>query len=261
VSVEVWGSGNHQPDAILANGVVSKTAGPWTPAVAALLRHLEAAGFPGAPRVAGEAAYTYVPGSSPHPRAWSDDAVAGVGTLLRGVHDATADFTPPPDAVWQPTLLRDLPGSDPVFGHCDTGPWNIVGAGGRAEAFIDWEFAGPVDRLWELAATVWLNAQLHDDDIAEMHGLPDAATRMRQARAIVDGYGLAAGRRAGLLDRLHDVAIHAAGAEAIAYAVTPDSTAAVSDDGFPVLWSIAWRARSASWIARHREELGRALLS
>jgi hypothetical protein len=192
--------------------------------------------FRGAPRVAGDAAYTYVPGSSPHPRAWPDEAVAGVGVLL-----------------------RDLPGSDPVYGHCDTGPWNIVGSGGRPDAFIDWEFAGPVDRLWELAETVWLNAQLHDDDVAERHGLPDAAARMRQARAIVDGYGLAAGRRADLVDRIQDVAIHAARAEAVAYAVTPESTAAVSDDGVPVLWAVAWRARSASWIARHRAQLRRAI--
>jgi hypothetical protein len=215
---------------------VTKRSGPWTPAVAALLRHLDAAGFAGAPRAAGDAAYTYVPGSSPHPRAWPDEAVAGVGVLL-----------------------RDLPGSDPVYGHCDTGPWNIVGSGGRPDAFIDWEFAGPVDRLWELAETVWLNAQLHDDDVAERHGLPDAAARMRQARAIVDGYGLAAGRRADLVDRIQDVAIHAARAEAVAYAVTPESTAAVSDDGVPVLWAVAWRARSASWIARHRAQLRRAI--
>jgi hypothetical protein len=259
VTVEVWGNGTHRPDATLADGIVTKRTGPWTPAVAALLRHLEAAGFEGAPRVAGEAAYTYVPGSSPHPGAWPDEAVAGVGVLLRGLHDAAAGFTPPPDAVWQATMLRDLPGSDPVYGHCDTGPWNIVGSGGRPEAFIDWEFAGPVDRLWELAETVWLNAQLHDDDVAERHGLPDAAARMRQARAIVDGYGLAAGRRADLVDRIQDVAIHAARAEAVAYAVTPESTAAVSDDGVPVLWAVAWRARSASWIARHRAQLRRAI--
>jgi hypothetical protein len=261
VSTEVWGSGAHRPDATLADGVITKRAGPWTPAVAALLRHLEAAGFAGAPRVVGEARYAYVNGSSPHPRAWSDDAVAGVGVLLRGVHDATAGFTPPPDAAWQATMLRDLPGDDPVFGHCDTGPWNIVGAGGRAGAFIDWEFAGPVDRLWELAETVWLNAQLHDDDIAAMHGLPDTAARLRQARAIVDGYRLAAARRAELADRIGDVAIHAARSEAVTYAVTPESTAAVGDDGYPVLWGVAWRARSASWIARHRAALRRALLS
>jgi hypothetical protein len=256
--LDSWGSGTRS-DAVLLDGVVHKTAGPWTPAVFALLRHLEAAGFGGAPRVAGDG-YGFVPGESPHPHAWSDEAVGGVGALLRRLHDATAGFVPPAGAVWQANWLRDLGGDDIVFGHCDTGPWNIVGENGRAGAFIDWEFAGPVDRLWELAETVWLNAQLFDDDIAEAQGLPDAAARARQARAIVDGYGLARAARDELVDRLSDVAVHGARHEAVAEGVTIDSTAAVAENGYPVLWAVAWRARSASWIARHRQMIRRAVV-
>ncbi|GAA3921003.1 phosphotransferase [Actinoplanes auranticolor] len=253
-----WGSGTHVADAVLLDGVVRKAAGPWTPAVFALLGHLERVGFVGAPRVVG-AGYSFVPGESPHPHAWPDDAVGAVGTLLRGLHDATATFTPPAGAVWQPNWLRDLRGTDIVIGHCDTGPWNIVGRYGQAEAFIDWEFAGPVDRLWELAEAVWLNAHLVDDDIAEMHGLPEATARARQARAIVDGYGLPRAARDELVDRLSDVAAHGARHEAVAGGVTIDSTAAVAQNGYPVLWGIAWRARSASWIARHRTMIRRAV--
>jgi hypothetical protein len=142
---------------------------------------------------------------------------------------------------------------------CDTGPWNIIATNGYPQAFIDWEFAGPVDPLWELAETTWLNAQLHDDDIAELHGLPDAATRARHARAIIDGYGLARADREDLCDRLLDVAVHSARAEVLLHGVTADSTTAVADDGYPILWGIAWRARSASWIARNRQLLHRAL--
>ncbi|MBB4741985.1 hypothetical protein BJY16_005444 [Actinoplanes octamycinicus] len=187
--------------------------------------------------------------------------MAGVGVLLRGLHDATASFAPPAGAVWQASWLRDLGGDDVVVGHGDTGPWNIVGAGGRPDALIDWEFAGPVDRLWELAQTVWLNAQLVDDDVAEMQGLPDAHARARQARAIVDGYGLARAERDDLVDRLADVAIHSARHEAVAEGVTIDSTAAVGGNGYPILWGIAWRARSASWIARHRTLIRRVMVA
>jgi hypothetical protein len=253
-----WGSGARPADAVLLDGVVHKTAGPWTPAVFALLRHLEDVGFAGAPRVLGDG-YGFIPGESPHPHAWPDDTVGSVGTLLRGLHDATATFVPPAGAVWQPSGLRDLGGEDIVIGHCDPGPWNIVGRQGRAEAFIDWEFAGPVDRLWELAETVWLNAQLVDDDVAERQGLPDAATRARQARAIVDGYGLPHAARPDLVDRLCDVAIHGARHEAVAHGVTIDSTEAVAGDGYPILWGITWRARSAAWIARHRTMIRRAV--
>jgi hypothetical protein len=253
-----WGSGTHLADAVLLDGVVHKTAGPWTPAVFALLRHLERVGFAGAPRVVGDG-YSFVAGESPHPHAWTDEAVGGVGRLLRGLHDATATFELPTGAVWQPNWLRELDGEDIVIGHCDPGPWNIVGEQGRPEAFIDWEFAGPVDRLWELAETVWLNAQLVDDDIADRQGLPDATARARQARTIIDGYGLPHAARHEFVDRLSDIAIHGARHEAIVAGVTIDSTAAIAENGYPILWSIAWRARSASWIARNRAMIRRVI--
>jgi hypothetical protein len=121
------------------------------------------------------------------------------------------------NTVWQPVWLRELDGDTRVIGHCDTGPWNIIGSNHCPQAFIDWEFAGLVDPLWELAETTWLNAQLHDDDIAELHELPDAATRARQVRAIIDGYGLAGADREHFYDRLLDVAVHSARAEVLAW--------------------------------------------
>ena len=38
-----------------------------------------------------------------------------------------------------------------------------------------------------------------------------------------------------------------------------EAAEAVAPDGYPVLWGIAWRARSASWILRHRSLLRRSL--
>jgi hypothetical protein len=121
----------------------------------------------------------YVEGSSPHPRPWADDVVAGVGRLLRGLHAAAATFVPPPGAAWRPWFDRDLGGSRPVFGHCDTGPWNIIARDGRPVALVDFEFAGPVDAVWELAQAARLNAQLHDDVVAEWCRLADAAAAER----------------------------------------------------------------------------------
>ena len=87
--------------------------------------------------------------------------------MLRGLHDASASFVIPQHAVWRDWYGRSLGGSRPVIGHCDAGPWNIVAVSDMPVAFIDWEKARPVDALFELAQTCWLNAQLHDDDIAE----------------------------------------------------------------------------------------------
>src|SRR5260221_1593157 len=169
VPLEVWGSGAPQSKARQRAGVVYREAGPWSGAVLALLRHLENAGFAAAPRVvgsgfaaAGREMVTYIPGASPQPYAWSEDAVAGVGTLLRELHAAAASFIPPPGACWKAWFGRELPGSQPVIGHCDTGPWNIIARDGRPAALVDFEFAGPVDAIWELAQAACLNAQLHD---------------------------------------------------------------------------------------------------
>jgi hypothetical protein len=260
------GSDSWQSRASLRAGVVYREAGPWSPAVLALLRHLEDAGFAGAPRVAGSGfapdgreMVSYIEGSSPHPHAWAQDAAGEVGVLLAGLHAATATFTPPADAAWKPWFGRRLPGSRPVFGHCDTGPWNIVAVAGRPAALIDFEFAGPVGAEWELAQAAWLNAQLHDDDIAERCGLPGAAARARQVKAILDGYGLPRRERGGFVDKMIAFAVHDARAEAVSAAVAPDTATAMTPSGYPYAWAIAWRARSASWMLTNRSMLQRSV--
>lgn len=264
--LQVEGSGSQQSKASLRDGVVHRRAGPWSAAVLALLRHFEEVGFSGAPRVIGSGfagdgreTVSFIPGESPQPCAWDQQAVGRIGELLKEAHDASASFVPPADARWQNWFGRDLPGSRPVIGHCDLGPWNVIGQDGMPVGFIDWEFAGPVDALWDLTQTAWLNAQLHDDDIAERVGLPDAANRAEQLRSIVDGYRLDGPERADFVERLITIAIHGARAEAVQYGVTPSSTAAVSSSGFPVLWGVAWRARSASWLVSNRSLLERAV--
>jgi hypothetical protein len=264
--LQVWGSAGHPSKAQLRDGVVYREAGPWSPAVLALLRHLEQAGFAGAPRVVGSGfaadgreMVSYVPGASPQPFAWREDAVAGVGKLLRDLHAATAAFTVPPGARWKEWFGRELGGTLPVIGHCDAGPWNIIARDGQAVALIDFEYAGPVDAVWELAEASWLNAQLHDDDIAERVGLPDAAARARHLRAILDGYGLPAAQRACFVDKMITIAVHSARAEAVESGVTPDTSAGVTDTGYPFAWAITWRARSASWMLTNRSRLERAI--
>jgi aminoglycoside phosphotransferase (APT) family kinase protein len=173
--------------------------------------------------------------------------------VVKSLHEATGSFTPASGAVRQDTWLHGIGNdSDLVIGHGDAAPWNIVGRDHRPEALVDWEFAGPIDRLTELAYAVWLNAQLHDDDVAELQGLPDARSRARQMHAILDGYELPSNRRGEVVERMIEVAVHAARAEAVLANVHPDSTDAIDADGYPVLWAITWRARSASWMMRHR---------
>ncbi|MEU7905089.1 aminoglycoside phosphotransferase family protein [Actinoplanes sp. NPDC049118] len=248
------------PSHVIRSGeTIRRPAQPFTGTVHALLRHLEDVGFAGAPRVvgdgidvAGNEVLTYVDGSIVHPHAWTDEGVAQVGRLLRDLHTATAGFRPPPDAVWQHWWMHRQ-GLDSVIGHCDAGPWHTVARDGAPVAFIDWTLAGPVDRLDEVVATGWWHAQLHDDDVAERNDLPDAATRAGQLRLFLDGYELPRADRPGLVGRMIEFAIRDCAAEAVRAGITPDSA-----DPAP-LWALAWRARSAAWMIRHRTLLERAV--
>ena len=143
---------------------------------------------------------------------------------------------------------------DKIIGHCDVAPWNIVARDGMPVALIDWETAGPVDPLVELAQLCWLNAKLHDDIVAQREHLPPLADRARQLAAIVNAYGLTASQRRGFLDQIIQFAICDTAWEADDAAITPETTA------HPIaLWAMAWRARSAAWMIRNRRILETAL--
>ncbi len=237
--------------------VVLRDTGPWTPAVHALLRHLEEVGFRAAPRLIGSGLdqdgremLTFIEGAFTQPGPWTVEGAAALGRMLSDLHQATSTFYPDPGAVWFPWHGRDLGGPDKVIGHCDVAPWNIVARDGVPVGLIDWEFAGPVDPLVELAQLCWLNAKLHDDIVAELKGLPPPAERARQLAAIVDSYGLTAKERAGFFGTIVEFVISDVAWEADDAGVTPEMTA------HPIaLWAMAWRARSAAWIIRNRRTL------
>jgi hypothetical protein len=241
--------------------MVIRNPGPWTPAVHALLRHLQDVEFPAAPRLVGSGlspdgreVLTFIDGEFTQPGPWSLEGAAALGSLLRHLHQATRSFRPPPEAVWFPWHGRDLGSPVKVIGHCDVAPWNIVAREGLPVALIDWETAGPVDPLVELAQLCWLNAKLHDDIVAQREHLPPLAERARQLAAMVDAYGLTVRQRRGFFDRVIEFAICDAAWEADDAAITPETAT------HPVaLWAMAWRARSAAWMIRHRRTLEAAL--
>jgi hypothetical protein len=238
-----------------------RDAGPWTPAVHALLRHLEDVGFAAAPRVVGSGldrdgreVLTFIDGQFTQPGPWSMAGAAAVGRLLRDLHRATRSFRPAPDAVWFPWPGRELGRLVKVIGHCDVALWNVVARHGLPVALIDWETAGPVDPLVELAQLAWLNAKLHDDIVARREHLPPLADRARHLAVIVDAYGLTTRQRRGFLSQIIEFAISDTAWEADAAAVSPEMTA------HPIaLWAMALRARSAAWMIRHRRTLEAAL--
>jgi hypothetical protein len=165
--------------------VVAHPAQPWTPAVHAFLRHLEAEGFEAAPRVAGSGfddagneTLTWLDGTIIADEVWPDPqrSLHEAGAILRRLHEVSRTFIPPPDVRWMPWSLRSR-AAGALISHGNIAPWHVVFSAGRPTGIIGWEYTGPVDPLDEVAVTAWYCAQLFDDDVAERIGLPPAATR------------------------------------------------------------------------------------
>jgi hypothetical protein len=176
---------------------VHRPAQPSTPAVHAVLRHLEAAGFEGAPRVVGfdpegREVVTYLEGevvseTSPWPDwARADDTLRQVGEWLRRLHDTTRTFTPPPDAVWF-TGRPWYPGA--VIAHNDAAPWNAVWRAGSLVGFVDWELASPSSPEQDLAFTALTWVPLLARRLAVTTGFTAFDDRSRRLHLLLDAYG------------------------------------------------------------------------
>nr|WP_234341456.1 aminoglycoside phosphotransferase family protein [Streptomyces sp. NRRL S-646] len=184
-------SGGNVSDGVVRIGdTVRRPAGPWTPAVHALLTHLHEAGFHAAPRPLGiddqgREVLTFVPGAVIWPDRFAlvepTVGLVRVARLVRDFHDAVKDFTPPPDARWQ--VLVPAEGAD-IIAHQDLAPWNLVVGGEEEWAFIDWDTAAPGSRLWDVAYAIrgFVPLSAHPDWRS-----PDAAARLR---LFADAYGL-----------------------------------------------------------------------
>jgi hypothetical protein len=125
--------GGNVNDATRVGDTVRRRAGPWTPAVHALLRFLENAGFE-APRARGmdekgREILEYIEGDT-HP-GWpdpapdwvmDDDHLAAGARLLRRYHDLVTGFEPPAGARWRFVA----PTAHEIICHNDWAPWNAL---------------------------------------------------------------------------------------------------------------------------------------
>lgn len=182
--------------------------------VAAYLGHLAARGYPGAPRFLGvddrgrdvlDFVPGDVPGAPPEPWACTDAVVADVGLLLRGLHDVSAGWVPPPGLDWfgrhrvvpdLPAELVDLPGPPELVAHCDVTPQNTVFRDGRPVALVDFDLARPTRRVADVLNTAmwWVPLQPPQDRAPAQRDV-DVPARLT---AFLDAYGLA--DRAELLE-------------------------------------------------------------
>lgn len=229
-------TGGRTTGAVRVAETIRKPAQPWSASVQAVLGHLEAAGFDGAPRTRGfdkqgSEILTYLPGRTvgeqlPWPEwVYSDTALTQVGRWLRRLHDATADFVPPADATW----LSGRPWRPGlIIGHHDVAPYNAVWDDGGLIGFVDWDTAAPSTRELDLAFAALTWVPLHARDVVARQGFRAFDDRSRRLHVLLDAYGYT-GDRAGFgaavaaRARVNAAAIHrmAAGGEAVYRALLP----------------------------------------
>ncbi len=246
--------GGNMNDATRVGDTVRRRAGPWTPAVHALLRFLENAGFE-APRPRGmdekgREILEYVDGDAhtgwPDPAPdWvrDDDHLAAGARLLRRYHDLVERFEPPAEARWR--LVA--PTAHEIICHNDWAPWNAIFRERRLAVMLDWDMAGPGTRMWDIANSAYSWIPLFSE--SRVVAIEEQARRLR---LFCDAYRLS--DRASLLDVLNERTLFVG--EFVA------EQARLGDKGAIKLadWGVPERMRrNAAYQNEHRAVLERAL--
>lgn len=174
--------------------VVTRPVSAVTETVHSYLRHLRGSGLRLLPEPLtisnGVETLRYLVGESGG-EGWyhqhTEQGLVSAARLLRTIHDAGQDWTPPADAVWG---APSSAGENIVFCHGDPGPWNFVWQDGEAVGLIDWDYLHPASRLDDVAyALHWFGPLRRDEFVLDWHHFPAVPDRRGRVRAFVDAYG------------------------------------------------------------------------
>ncbi len=244
--VLLGGIANHGT-VVRAGSTVRRPQRPTSAATQALLRHLTAVGFDGAPRFLGvddrgREVLSYIPGTTvlqPYPEwALTDEALVSVAELLRAYHRAVASFDPTPWS-WPSSPPAAYGGG--LVSHNDLNLDNVVFRGGRAVALIDFDLASPGSRVWDVACAVRLWAPLRPDEYVLDSRRGRALERLR---LFLDAYAMDA-------DERQDV-VGAVRANQEWFCALIEDSIASGHAGFLEYWESGAKARAAAsrrWLA------------
>jgi hypothetical protein len=152
---ETWLAGN-VGGAWRVGDTVHRTAGPWTPAVHALLSYVTERGLPHVPQVLGfdeqgREVLTFLDGHvvDAHSDVLTPGQLASLVSWTRRFHEAVAGF-----AHAGPWRYAGMP-NPTLVGHNDIAPYNASFDGDQLVGVFDWDLAGPTNPLMELAFIAW----------------------------------------------------------------------------------------------------------
>ena len=244
------GTANRGQVVRVGDTVLRPTAPCWR-ATHALLAHLAAVGFDGAPRILAVGPYTetltYIAGHAAVPPLagdmLTDAALVSVADLLRRYHRAASSFNPAGYDWPRPVPARYRTG---LVSHNDVYPANVVFRDGRAVALIDFDLAGPGSAAWDFAAAARSLVPLLDEaDVDDS----------RRGRA-VERFGILLAASGLPRDGRRLVAEAVLANHDWTYAIVTDAAAA-GHQGFADHWRAVApaAARARRWCQRHRREL------
>lgn len=235
---------------------------PTSDFVEAYLRHLEAAGFDGAPRwlgrdERGRDVLTFlegrVPGSPVDEWATRDDVLPGVASLLRRLHDASEGFDPPRRTPEPGRPEPIFPAGEPLLvAQRDMTPQNTVFRGDGAIGVVDFDLSDRTTRSVD-----FINTAMHwvplvaEEDLEPALADRDAGRRLR---LMYDAYGRDRFDVELLLDA---AALRFEGSHAVM-----EWAARTKGGGWARMWEEGVGdviRRRVAWFRSTREELERAL--
>ena len=169
------------------------------------LSQIERAGFTGAHAPVGidpggRERLRFVPGDvalPPYPEwAQSDEALQSVAALIRELHDVSEGLDTT-GLTWSSEMAD--PEGGRVICHNDVCLENVVFRGGHVVALLDFDYAAPGRRTFDVAALARMCVPI-DDDVNSARLGWQPADRPRRLRLACDAYGLHPGDRSELLD-------------------------------------------------------------
>ena len=197
--------GGNVGGAVRVGHTVRRPAGPWTPAVHALLVHVRARGLDGVPEplgidAQGREVLTYLPGEVVDLAEVTDARLASGAAWLARYHHAVADL-PRGRTRWRFEDRALAP--DELVCHHDATMYNMLVAGAGHDdvvGVVDWDVAGPGVPLDDLAMLAWSGVPCYD--------ALDAADAADRVRVLADAYAAQATRLGGAAPTAVDVARH-----------------------------------------------------
>jgi hypothetical protein len=176
-----------------------------SPSIHRVLAGLAERGFTGASVPVGidpdgRERLSFIPGDvaiPPYPT-WvqSDAALGSITRLLRRMHDVSTSVPVESDATWSQEMADPLGGD--VFCHNDVCLENVVFRDGLAVGLLDFDFAAPGRREFDLASFARMCVPIDHAESAARLGWVTADLPAR-LRLVCDEYGLDAPGRARLL--------------------------------------------------------------